>query len=1296
MSTLSVFEAREYRKLVAGEKINASGGALLGEGGRLDPDETNRTIFIGIGGNGVKTINHIKSVVSKRLKPNWSSYIAFLGIDTDRTEFDKAKALTPTEYVITTWPGINDRYGDRKHYPNAALRFMPEDPSVPNRTLKLPALNSAGASQKRLVGKAKLHDHPAGHEAVDVQIVNALEALVSNGTLTGLGDQGAFEVYVIGSTCGGTCSGAFLDMPSLIRKALWNIAGSNDRLNIHAILYLPDALPSAMNANTKANLQANGYSSLKELNYYQGMEMRDGYRETWSYNSAEESELTMDSKDKFYTIPYVVGSPDGAGADAPARCREVIGEFLVSLLGKISTIGGGDVFLTEAFKSNALERETWITRPANAEDDSKERAGTHHEFPKSFAAIGFAKANAPQDLVRAYQVSKIARDAGLRPIPKEERELRANAVNQTTLLPFRAADDYMNYTVASAKIRDIMAPLDDLLDLIHEAGFNAEADLAGIDLSFDSLKRPVTRPQMDQRAELYVESKTGSEELNALERKIREKYTEFRNNVQTFVEQEGPYAFVNLYDGSMTCRDGEIPMGIGKRLQNLIDGKNMNGTAYPYMTEVTTTTTLNAAATELSSVGNTFMRRVINTLISTEQNDARSTYLEAYNNWVNAKVIAPKRKAALGSDGYLATIFLKKAQALRNDLKSFGDILDVLAGVYADHGKKMETFKDFQDANVGETTVNMAAISSASYNWLKRKADQAALDIQGRQFRTELVKHFFEGDNCAKWLDVPDRMATQDATGTVTMQFDDAVIPARELFDQIAAKVISAPVKVSVLDLFTTLKNDEGKSFDDTAKMLIDRLAIRSKPRYKGGPGSHIHQYIMYPSELGAGNANGPEVAEALKKYAEHKFPGIGVYTSDDADGIMFYQHVTGLEVYKLTDLRDWERAYDSKIDPNNIPKVKGNLLHGSSPDTTKVRENNKITYKETLSWVDYPAIVGREDPETPDPQTGVICREGQFRIKLREMMKEAIKLGVIYKEKDAAGMWHFYRVHCDRTVADWKFNISGCARNELGLLPLGQELAKTVAAQNGKSLTMGAPNCICKPITLTMAGLLSTPSGDENVAFERALRCLRANVPMYVEVVQTLEKFRVWSADIIEYNRKVVERLRPAKMAYLLRGRVLYRDDNNIWKLKNENGNEDVIADMSEDMLMFNWELQSMKDNGLVGYYLYQQINSRLPGDMLDAACRYATDEMRAMQQAKDMDAMKAGMELYKELDAERLALVAKGANPNADDRTPVSAKFKGEMFNSMNYNDSEAKAVELFYARVPLAQSLRPVHFQ
>ena len=64
----------DFRTLLAHDVLDASKGALLAHEAKLQPDDVNRTILIGIGGTGVRTIDYVKGAISKRLDASWKGY----------------------------------------------------------------------------------------------------------------------------------------------------------------------------------------------------------------------------------------------------------------------------------------------------------------------------------------------------------------------------------------------------------------------------------------------------------------------------------------------------------------------------------------------------------------------------------------------------------------------------------------------------------------------------------------------------------------------------------------------------------------------------------------------------------------------------------------------------------------------------------------------------------------------------------------------------------------------------------------------------------------------------------------------------------------------------------------------------------------------------------------------------------------------------------------------------------------------------------------------------------------------
>lgn len=1280
MANLSQFSQQDIYLLLNHEKIDASNGALLGGGGTLEPDSTNRLILIGIGGTGVSTINKVKGVISKRMKSTWQNYIAFLALDTDWEELRQAKNLTQLEKFMYTQENVTRRYESRGTYPDAAHQFMPDGYPDYNAAVPMGNLNARGANRERLVGMAKLHDKAAGAAmGVDEQIVHKLRQIAARMPLTA--GHGYYEVYVVGSGSGGTCSGAFVDMPALIREAIPGV-------HVYSMLYLPDAMLGSLPSDTHARVKANGYATLKELNYYQGVEMRGmDYPARWGFNGSQQ-ELVIQKK--FFDIPYLVGSPaGGAAASANQGARQAIAEFLISLVAKMEyNASTGGVFMTDSFLANADTRASWDNRPNDFADPSKEQKNTYHNFPKAFAAMGFAKATAPEELVRAYQAKLICENAGIKPLTEEEwNHLPPHKK------PFRHPEHTMNYTEAENYIKTILEPLDKLLDDIHLKSFDYRALGGNAEMTFEQALADTSTAMMDAD----VERQTNQDKLNELKNKIEAAYEQYEQNVRAFIKEEGPYAFENLYKGFYKPNGNQSAVGIGARLDNLVNGKYMNGTACPWTTVEAAENMRVDARNLLNAAPNGIIAGVMARIFATRQTEARNEWLKANTELGNAKIIAKRRNYCLKEEGYFNTYFVMRAAKLTDDLKAFGNLLTALSDTYAGHGKNMMKYEYFRDANKDETHVNAAAISNTSYEWLKKKAEVALTNLQAKAFRDSLVDHFFCKDdrnnlNRTLWLDVPDNLISRE-NNQLKLLTEDGAIPARELFDKLVAESVPNTVSVKIQDLFEMLKS-QGENYDDIAARMVDELYSKSLPRFNADSqkkiGTQTHRYIVYPENMSG--EEGEKIKTALRNAARAKDSGIECYSSHDADGIMFYQQEVGLEAHMLKDIKDWELHYELELAKQT------NRLHGKSPDTQRTIRDGKVYFKETVSWGDYPALSACEDPEKPDAITHQVSKEGQRRIKIRQIVEEAKELGVLYSQPDPFGNWSVYRVWCDYHVKEWKFNLMQLPQEE-GLFPLGKPLAESVAIQNGRSLDMGKENSMVRVVRLDHAGLLSQAHSDENVAWEYATRTLFENVQMYGEVLDTLKLFRDWAKQIREFNDKAKKRLRPAMMAYLMKTKMMFRLPDGQWKLKHPNGHELMVTNLSEEMLEFSFDgAKQMIDNKLLGYYLFKIVDSMLPGDQLNKACLEGVQNMKNLVAAQDMESLKNAKQLVQDILVEREYQITQGVRPvigPLDEKRDPIQKYVN-FLAEIGIDQGEAKAVELFYSRVGTVEKLMPNHFK
>lgn len=1250
------FEQKDYGVLLATDKIDASNGTLMGSNaeGMIPADTHNRTILIGLGGTGVRTINYVKRAIKEKLQPDWNRYIAFMGIDSDWTEIDAASCLERSEGVLSTQEGIEQRALDYARYPAAWRSF-----ANPVKVAKLTNLSGAGAGRTRLMGKMKLHDRKSGQQGVDQQIVLSLAQLRGN-VLAPMADgsSGHYEVYIIGSVSGGTCSGGFLSMPALIRKAL-NV----DNLRVHAMLYLPDTLTN-LDPQNKSELEANGYASLKELNYYQGMNMRVGYDETWSYNDPANSVLKIGSHQDFFSMPYLVGTASGAAQNSCKIAQETVAEFFISILGKASGTDGNHTFLVDSFLSNALQHtKDRDFNPGNAELEAE---GMAHEFPKRFGAIGFASAAAPQTIVKAYAVGRACTTAGLQPV---DAATKASMQAQgATLLPFRGEKEYMGAAEGSRAAQELVKPLEDLMKNYLRNDYNFQAHMQAERITWDDVYRGVySNSGTDMQVNKYVENATSVAAMDKLKEDVQKAFNAYRANVKNFVAKEGPLAFVNLFEGSFILENGTAGTGVKALIMRARDDRDIrtNNPVSP-KSAVACREDLTKAKEEVDR------RNGLLDAIGGKRQEAANNWVACYNTWVNTRINEERRGQMLGAHRYIDTLFLQPAAILADELRAFGHIIARLAEAYQSHGDKLVEYDQFRNVADNETEVNIAAINQSAHNWLKQEADTIAKNIDGKKVRDALVDSFFEDPS--KWLTIPDEAVRVTATG-VSLVNDEVAIPARQMFDKCMQASINVDMDVTVENLFNQVQQ-RNVSYDVYAQQIVSDLAIKSKLLFNGKVDEKDkHVFIMYPQSL---RQNNPDIVDAIESAAKNLDPNknIGFYGTEYADSIMMYQLAAPFEMYRLYELAEWERQYENKMTEN-----KNNGLHGNSPDyTTEDDKNGTVLYKEETSWYDYPAISYRKDPKQKDPATGKMCHEGQVRIEIDKLLNEARALGVLFSKKGDDG-WQFYRVNCDKAT-EWTFDESLMRPDkETGLLPTGEKLAVAVAAQNDRELEE-----ISRAVELKFGGLMEKSHSTEEWAWTYAKRVLYVHRPMLVEIRNTVEKFRKWNKAIDEHNKDILKKWKPAKMIRMLQAHVLYKDEEGYWNLE---GSDIAVANLSPEGIrrlrrQFP-EDAAVLDAGFTLFFLYNALlrHRDMKEDGMDDALKQAKDIIADYADEEVLDA--CFDYVAKTLKEESTLLEELGGNLDEPEKKPLS-KFVKAMEEKEIEGEERLQEICKFYKMAKL----------
>lgn len=1270
MPSLRDYNKEDFAELFASKLMDTSLSASNTSG--LDADPQLRTIIIGLGGTGVRTANHIKSEIFKRFKPGWEKSVAFLAIDSSYSELDAAQSLNMSEKLRTNLTGINDRVSSTRKYPDAIKRFM-KDGDSPASAPKLGTnIDSDGCGQMRLVGKIKMHDK-LDSKGVDEVIVEKISSVVSSLTIPA-GGSGFYDVYVICSGSGGTGSGGFLEMPPLVRKAM---AGTP--VHVQGIFYMPDAVIGKDPQNAH-RLMANGYATLKELNYYQGMEMRGGYEEIWTYGNPAEPELRGT---KCYDIPYLVGCPGIASESALEFATETISEFLISMIVKADKIKDAQPFLTSAFYSNAdsslnkNDRDTEI-REIDKVKVSVERFGSSHEFPRCFAAIGFASASIPKKLVRAYVVKKICEQAGIKPVSPADYAAMAAKADGTMLLPFRGEDDLPNGETGSAEAKAIIKPIANIHKIVYTALFDYIRDL-----KLDP--EEVTWKAIHDGKYSYTANKalidslvanyTSTNEMNKLNATIRSAFSDYRKNVCDYVKNEGPYAFANIYYGNFKGAEGGAHYkGIRELLQDLVAADGVTPMAYP---------SSNAAACleRLQNIEN--MIRGGNKLsidLKGKKSEQLSAWLRAYNMWVNACINEKRATAVYKAAGELKRSFLDPANILAEQIKTFGDVLSTMVDIYEASGNKMEDFQAFSNATDSVTEYNIASVDISAYNLLKQQAEENIARLKAKTFRDELVDDFFADPK--KWLEVPESSATKDnGANKARLINQDKPVPAREAFDTFATEYIQLSVNTSIEQLFEN-QQAIGNSYNATAERIMQELYSKSMLRFNGKISGlkTIFRYIKYPVALDNKTGNIPQIKAALVAAAKSvaEITAGNMYPSYDSDSILLYQQAVTMEIYRLNNLTDWEKEYELSC-KNQAERL---TLHGKSPDVEKTAlADGTIYYKEYTPWVDYPSIVQRDDPEKRDAN-GELCHDGAVRLKEKELIEKARKYGVLYSSVDSQGAWIIKRVYCDKS-REWNFKITGLAGGPGELQPLGVEFADSVAVQSGLQAEddRRAVDSISATVSLDYAGVLSESAPLESVAWERAEKVLHAHHPMFCEIRRTCELFEPWVKQIEERNNVILASQRPGMFVHLLRGLVVSKTPDGAWVWNKENGTKVMVANYTPAMLDFIDQRDKYQvEHGLVAYNIFAQIDRLMPGDVLVEEYKRAKAQTKAWIAQGDMIKLQEGKALADIVEAERLALLEKGANNGND---ALLTKFVMAM-DDFNFSEDQLKDVEKFYDRV------------
>ena len=274
------------------------------------------TIFIGLGTTGTDILKQLRQLMSEEFGYSGLPIFRYIAIETRHDETgNNLRHFKDYEQIHVVNATIEST--------NSVKRKL--DPNYPDYNPHLTAwitpdlLNYIqsfmdGASHIRMAGRLCLWENWEGawyafgnaHSAVISQdnFHKTWQILEQNyrtknlqvppNLLDHLVDPTGINVYVVGTLCGGTCSGMFIDMAYLIRSIL----GSGGANEVNGIFTIFDRLSAEDNDVFTTIRAANCYASLSELNYY-------NHTET-TYDVTFPNGLTVNTPQKPYDYELIV------------------------------------------------------------------------------------------------------------------------------------------------------------------------------------------------------------------------------------------------------------------------------------------------------------------------------------------------------------------------------------------------------------------------------------------------------------------------------------------------------------------------------------------------------------------------------------------------------------------------------------------------------------------------------------------------------------------------------------------------------------------------------------------------------------------------------------------------------------------------------------------------------------------------------------------------------------------------------------------------------------------------------
>ena len=372
--------------------LYSAGGGIISQVQQAEQDATCATIAIGLGGTGCDCLRTLKKAVYERVRPDPGKdndlisrfhHIGFLAVDTDPSGFGVARTIdeidTASEFFDISDSHIKGLIENRNVLMsnNPTMRWL--------STGMTPTTAASGAGGYRQIGRLLLMRNCT-------QFYTKLTNVIQKAKTTDVNETPITDVnvHIFTGISGGTGAGTFLDVCYIVQHALSSLGIGG--ANICGYFFLPDV---NMQKSDDKYLKANGYASLKELDYCMNF-ANNGGRWKQDYPGFQ-----IDTKEPPVTLAHLV-SAQGADGNSLTNGYEyamhVVTDYVLEYITKPSIPANTDTSQPGSFtiKSHISNVDSHVSGVM------KEHGGCYN-----YCVLGAACQYVPYRDIMTYLTSKI-------------------------------------------------------------------------------------------------------------------------------------------------------------------------------------------------------------------------------------------------------------------------------------------------------------------------------------------------------------------------------------------------------------------------------------------------------------------------------------------------------------------------------------------------------------------------------------------------------------------------------------------------------------------------------------------------------------------------------------------------------------------------------------------------------------------------------------------------------------------------------------------------------------------------